>query len=145
MQKKIYEWLDRYFIPTLVSLIVSLGLAFGLHFLFGNRVLTALGGTWGDNFGFYGLILYKDIKQRRAKDEKITIMGMLKVLRNAVVEFGPGEYLDSFVIRPTMMYFIPLWLNNVGWGILIAKILADVSFFLPTIVAYEFRKKIFKD
>lgn len=143
--KKILEWIDRYLIPTIVSLISSVSLAMILQHFFNNRIVIALGGTWGDNLGFCGLILFKDIKERKIKDEKITIIGLLKVLRNAVAEFGVGEYLDSFVIRPSFMYLAPQYINNKTIAITIAKLLADVTFFLPTIVMYEVRKKVFRD
>ena len=142
---KIRGWVDRYFFPTMLSLVLSLSLALLLSFLFGNPFLTAFGGTWGDNLGFYGLIVYKDIRERRKKDERITLIGLLKVVRNMVAEFGPGEYLDSFIIRPAAMVFFPKILDNEPVGIFIAKFAADVTFFAPTIVAYEIRKRVFKD
>ena len=144
-KEKAKEWWGRYFIPTAISVVLSLGLAFLMKLIFNNPIVTALGGTWGDNIGFYGKILYDDIVERRKKDLKITFVGMLKVLRNAVAEFGPGEYLDTFVIRPAMMYFFPLWIGNVAVGLVIAKFAADVTFFLPVIIAYEVRKKVWKD
>jgi len=128
-----------------VSIISSISLAMILQAIFNNRIVTALGGTWGDNLGFYGLILFKDIKERRAKDEKVTIIGLLKVIRNAIAEFGVGEYLDSFVIRPFLMYMAPQYLNNKAIAITIAKLLTDVTFFLPTIIMYEVRKRVFRD
>ena len=99
----------------------------------------------GENIGYYGQILYTDIKARKEKDEKITLIGLLKVLRNTVIEFGPGEYLDSFIIRPAAMYFFPRVTGSVVLGLFLGKISADVTFYLPTIFAYEFRKKRFKD
>ena len=143
--KKVLEWLDRYLVPTIVSAISSLSLAILIQNLFNNRLLTALGGTWGDNFAFYGLILFKDIKARKAKDEQVTIVGLLKVLRNAIAEFGVGEYLDSFIIRPFLMYMAPQYISNKAIAITVAKLLADVTFFLPTILMYEVRKRVFRD
>lgn len=143
--KKVLEWLDRYLAPSIISIISSISLAMLLQAIFNNRIITALGGTWGDNLGFYGLILYKDIKERKQKDEKVSIVGLLKVLRNAIAEFGVGEYLDSFVIRPFLMYMAPQYISNKAIAITIAKLLADVTFFLPTIIMYEVRKRVFKD
>lgn len=145
MKGKPREWWQRYFLPTAVSVVFSLSLAWLCKLIFNSAVAMALGGTWGDNFGFYGLILARDIKQRRAKDQKITLLGMYKVIRNAVAEFGPGEYLDTFLIRPGLMYLIPVWIGKEMLGITIAKFAADVTFFLPTIIAYELRKKVWRD
>jgi len=142
---KIKEWLNRYLVPTLLSVVLSVSLAMLMDILFHNAIITALGGTWGDNLGFYGLILYKDVRERKARDERLTILGILKVLRNAVAEFGVAEYLDSFLIRPSLMYIFPEILGNKAVGIIIAKFAADITFFVPTIIFYEIRKKVFKD
>lgn len=69
-------------------------------------------------------------------------MGFFKTIRNLVFEFGFSEALDSFVVRPFCMYIFPILTNNYGVGIIIGKIVADVSFYIPTIIAYELRKKI---
>lgn len=139
------EWFNRYFFPTLLSVVLSISLALFMRELFHNAIITALGGTWGDNLGFYGLILYKDIHERRQKDKQLSFIGILKVIRNAITEFGIAEYLDSFAIRPTLMYIFPKILGNDTLGIVVAKFAADVTFFAPTIVFYEIRKKLFKD
>ena len=101
-------------------------------------------GTLGENTGFYGKILYKDIQKRRKKDEKITFIGLLKVLRDTIFEFGIAEYLD-LLIRPTAMYFFPKIIGNVTIGLLVAKFAADVTFYTPAIIFYELRKKVFRD
>ncbi len=142
---KIKEWLVRYLPAEIVAIIGAMIGGLATHYFFDNPVITALGGTWGENIGYYGQILYADLKSRKEKDEKITPAGVLKVLRNVIVEFGPGEYLDSFVIRPAAMYFFPQATGNVALGLLLGKLSADVTFYLPTIFAYEFRKKVFKD
>jgi hypothetical protein len=112
---------------------------------FHNPIFTALGGTWGENLGFYGKILYSDIADRRKRDEKITFMGCLKVLRNAIFEFGVAELADSFAIRPYAMYFFPQLTGNVVLGLILGKFSADIIFYFPTIIFYEVRKKLFKD
>lgn len=110
------------------------------HF-FHNPVITAIGATWGENLGFYGRILYADVLDRKRRDQEITLVGLLKVLRNAIVEFGPAEYLDSFLIRPITMYFFPQITGNIVIGLFLGKISADVTFYVPTVIAYELRKK----
>lgn len=142
--KKIREWLGRYFPAEIFAIIgVLVGGSLG-NFLFHNPVMTALSGTIGENIGFYGKILYKDVQDRHKKDQKITFLGMLKVLRNTIVEFGLAEYLD-LVIRPTAMYFFPLWLGNVTLGLIVAKFAADITFYTPAILFYELRKKFLND
>jgi hypothetical protein len=40
------------------------------------------------------------------------------------------------------MYYLPILLNSLTWGTFLAKITADVTFYLPTIFLYEVSKKI---
>ena len=39
------------------------------------------------------------------------------------------------------MYYLPRWLGHFGAGILLAKLLADVTFYIPAILSYELSKK----
>ncbi|MFT7616336.1 MAG: hypothetical protein ACI8Y7_001167 [Candidatus Woesearchaeota archaeon] len=70
---------------------------------------------------------------------------MLVRVRNLLVEFGFSETLDSFIVRPFLMWFFQVWFGNVALGLLVGNILADVSFYIPTIISYELRKKHLKD
>jgi hypothetical protein len=144
MLPKIKEWLWRY-LPAEVFALIGVFIGGTLaNLLFHNSVATALFGTLGENVGFYGKILYKDIQVRKKKDEKITFLGMLKVLRDTIMEFGIAEYLD-LIIRPTLMWFFPRVVGNVTLGVLIGKFAADITFYTPAIFFYELRKKVFKD
>ena len=62
-----------------------------------------------------------------------------------VLEFGTAEFLDSFVIRPFTMYIFPLLTHNLVLGLLVGKFVADIIFYIPTIIAYELRVKFGKD
>ncbi len=145
MGKKIIEWIKRYLPAEIFAIIGALCGSMIAYFIFKNSIFTALGGTWGENIGYYGKILYNDIKDRKSKDKKITFIGLVKVLRNTILEFGAGEYFDSFLIRPAAMYFFPKLIGNVPIGILLGKLSADVTFYIPTIISYELKKKYIKD
>lgn len=148
-RKKLAEWFWRY-IPAEIfaSICALLGALMGWN-LSGNRVVAALCGTWGENLGYYGRISFQDIKERNAKlknkHKKYTIIDFLKNMRNMIIEFGPAEILDSFVIRPFWMWFLPHAIGNFTAGVVLAKFAADVTFYGPTIIAYEWRKRKFKD
>ena len=53
----------------------------------------------------------------------------------------PAEARDSLLIRPALMVWLPRWLGHFGWGILLAKLLADVTFYVPAILSYELSKQ----
>lgn len=62
-----------------------------------------------------------------------------------LLEFGPAESMDSFLVRPAAMYFFPKLLGNIALGLLAGKLAADILYYIPTIMGYELRKKYFKD
>ncbi len=142
---KIAEWLKRYLPAEIIAVIGAMIGGLLAHYFFSNPVITALGGTWGENIGYYSKIIFDDLKKRRLRDGEITISGVFKLIRNVAIEFGPSEYFDSFIIRPAAMYFFSGATGSVPLGLLLGKISADVTFYLPTIFAYELRKKYIKD
>ena len=110
-----------------------------------NKITTALMGTWVGNISYFGVILFKDIllaiKQLKAIGKHYSFDTFCKNVRALFVEFGIAELIDAFFIRPTLMYYVPIWINNLPLGVVIAKFAADITFYIPTIVSYEFSKK----
>ena len=144
-RKKVKEWANRYGPPLVLATLTAVIVATLTYMAFGNKILSAVLGTWADNLVFYGIVAYRDIKARRGKDGKVTLGGFLKVMRNMAMEFGPAEYLDSFLIRPFLLAVFPLFISPYSLGVLVGSIAAEFTFFLPTILSYETRKKIFSD
>ncbi|PLW80504.1 hypothetical protein C0585_02300 [Candidatus Woesearchaeota archaeon] len=145
MKDKVKDWIKRYLPAEIMASIFSISFAYIAYFFTGNLIVSAFAGTWGDNTGYYGRIIYSDMKKslKKHKDHKIKYgwKSFFKTARNLFVEFGPGEFLDSFIIRPFTMWFFPVVLGNLALGIVIGKIIADITFYLPTVVMYELRKK----
>ena len=140
-RSKLTEWLKRYLPAEIFAIIGAiLGGSF-MHLLFHQPIFTALGGTLGENTGYYGFIIIRDLKTTRPQN----LTAILKLIRNLLLEFGAAEYLDSFVIRPTAMYFFPQWLGNLPLGLLAGKLAADITFYIPTIISYELKKKYLRD
>ncbi|MEA5459865.1 hypothetical protein VB796_12490 [Arcicella sp. LKC2W] len=149
MKQKIKEWLKRYGLAEVVSLsltVVSAWLAFRLT---ENKITTALVGTWVGNIGYFGTILIEDIllakKQLKAIGKDYSLETFFKNVRALFVEFGIAELFDSLFIRPTLMYYIPLWIGDLSWGVVMAKFTADITFYIPAIVSYELSKKKLRD
>jgi hypothetical protein len=133
---KIREWISRYLPAEIAAIIGAVVGGLLTNFLFNNPFITAFGATWGENVGYYGKFILNDFKQRKP---------IIKFFRDLLIEFGPGEYLDSFVIRPFTMYFFPKVTGNLALGLFFGKISADVIFYFFTIPGYEFIKKYIKD
>jgi len=144
-KSKMTEWLRRYGPPEAVSLLCALLFSNLAMAATHNSIAAAFVGTWTSNLGFYGLIVFEDMKARHAQNKGLALTDYLKQLRNSIIEFGPAEYLDSFAIRPFYFWIFPRFIHNYTLAIFLGTILADVSYFIPTIVAYEFRKRAWKD
>ncbi len=145
MNARLREWLRRYGPAEVLSVIATLGAVTGTFALTHSRGTTALVGTWAGNVAYFGWMLAVDIhhtrRARRAAGQPYTAATLGQNLRALAVEFGPAEVLDSFVIRPALMYWLPIWTGSLGWGSLAAKLAADVTFYIPAILSYELSKK----
>ena len=145
MKKKIKTWLKRY-IPA--EIFATLGALLGASIAYsitGSAIVSAYSGTIGENIGFYGYILIKEVRDskihHKKHNRKYSFKSCLKDIRNLLVEFGFAELLDSILVRPFAMYIFPIMLGNFPLGILIGKIVADIVFYIPTVLFYELRKK----
>jgi hypothetical protein len=132
MRAKLNEWFWRYLPLEITSIATALIGAYGAAWFTDNSVAIAFAGTWGENVGYYAYAVIREFTPG---------MGVLRLLRNLLVEFGAAETLDSFVVRPLCMLAGQHVLHSVGWGIAAGKIAADVVFYAIVVVFYEVRKK----
>jgi hypothetical protein len=139
------EWLRRYGPAEVLSLLSTVGAAAITAQAGGSNLAIALAATWAGNLAYFGLILGQDVwrtrRQLRQEGRAYTWGTFGRNVRALVVEFGAAEALDSLLIRPTLMYWLPRWLHSVPQGVLLAKFAADVTFYVPAIISYELSKK----
>lgn len=149
MREKIKSWLQRYAPAEIIGTASAVIGPIIISTITTQSLIIALVGTWGENFGFYGTMIFKEVGQTRknyAKQGQIYhYKTFLKDLRNIFIEFGLAESLDSLLIRPATMYASLLIFDNVALGILVGKIAADFIFYIPTILSFELRKKYIKN
>ncbi|MBI2129852.1 hypothetical protein HYU07_06470 [Candidatus Woesearchaeota archaeon] len=144
IKNKLKEWFKRYALAELTGILFALIFSNLSMFFFKNTIIAGFIGTWMDNLGFYGIIVHRDLNKRK-RNKKLNFLDYLKQLRNMIVEFGPAEYLDSFIIRPLYYSFLPYVIADYSLAIFIGAILAGITYYIPAIISYEFRKKIFMD
>lgn len=146
---RIREWLRRYGLAEIVSLVTTLLASLLVFQWTGNKAGTAFAGTLGGNIGYFGTILATDILQTRkklgAEGKRLTIRILLKILRALLIEFGIAEMLDTLFIRPALLYYMPILAGNLTWGLIAGKFLADITFYIPAIISYELSRKKFRD
>jgi hypothetical protein len=145
-KEKVIEWIKRYLPAEILSTVITL--LSTTYDLTHNAITTAIVGTWTGNISYFGYILLSDItisikvcKSNHAKYGMLNLFHNVKVI---VLEFGLAELFDSILIRPALMYYLPIWVGNLSLGVLLAKLVADVIFYIPAIIAYELRLKHLK-
>ena len=142
---RISEWLLRYGPAELLSSLATLGAAVAVQRFGGSRLNVALAATWAGNLAYFGLILVQDVWRTRrelnAQQRRYTLVTWCRNIRALIAEFGAAEALDSLLIRPALMYWLPRWLGSVPQGVLAAKFAADITFYVPAILSYELTKR----
>ncbi len=145
MKNRVQEWIKRYLPAEIISIVVTLVSSLLTYKLTESNLTTALVGTWVGSIGYFGTILLIDIyntnRALKLKSKSYTLKTFGLNIRALFVEFGIAEIFDSLFIRPSLMYYLPIWLNDITLGIIIAKFAADITFYGPAIIAYELSKK----
>ena len=145
MNPKLMEWAKRYIPAEIISITATILSSVFSYKLTQSYLTTALVGTWVGNIFYFGSILGVDIYNTHAelakKNKKYSFKTFVLNIRALVVEFGFSEVFDSFLIRPTLMYYFPILVNEIWLGIFLAKIVADITFYIPAIIGYEYSKK----
>ncbi len=145
LKRKLAEWFKRYFPAEVLSTCVTLLVALLVRNNGGGVLAVTLASTWSGNITYFGYILIADILRsvaaHKKAGKKYNLASLGVNLRSLVIEFGLAEALDSLLIRPLVMYYVPYLFSDFNTGIIAAKLLADVIFYIPAIVGYEMNKK----
>jgi hypothetical protein len=138
------EWVARYGVAELVGTGSALLGACLTHAVTGSEIAAAYGGTLGENLGFYGVVVGREIRadsrRHRGAGRAYGPRQWLQTASTLVVEFGAAEILDSALVRPLAMATGTHFLGR-GWGVAAGKLAADLIFYVPVIVAYELRRR----
>jgi hypothetical protein len=145
MKQKVKEWLKRYLPAEIISIVATLASSVITFKLTQSHLTTALVGTWVGNIGYFGYMLAADVistnQNLKSQGKNYTFKTFGLNARALFVEFGIAELFDSLFIRPALMYYLPIWVNDISLGVLIAKFAADITFYVPAIIGYEFTKR----
>ena len=141
---KVKEWLKRYLPSEIVGTLTAVAAASAAHFFSSNLIVIAYAGSVGEAIGFYSTVFTQNIidanKKNRVKHRVFSISDLTKITGTIVLEFGPAGLLDGLVLRPFFMYVFPGILKNFTLGILVGKLVGDVTFYLLVIMSYEIKK-----
>ena len=138
------RWLHRYGPAELTGIVTALLGSYTAHALTGSEIAAAFGGSLGETLGFYGVIIGREIRTdtvaARAAAVPYGPRAWLRTAMNLMIEFGPAEILDTGVIRPFTMGVATRMFGRVI-GVPLGKLAADVTFYVPVILLYEWRRR----
>jgi hypothetical protein len=127
-------WLRRYLPAELVCTATALLGAWLATVLTGSPATAAIAGAWGENLGFYAMMIGRELTHRGLR-------ALPAVVRDLALEFGAAEALDSLLLRPSLMYAGMMLAPNTAVGIAAGKLAADLFFYVPTILSYELLRR----
>jgi hypothetical protein len=133
------RWLARYGVAEVFGIAGAVVGAWIVSTLTDSTVLTAYAGTTGENVGYYGFLMARELAAARRARQALSAREVIVACRDLAIEFGPAEILDSLFVRPLMMGLGTRRLGG-GLGIIAGKLAADVLFYLPVIASYEARR-----
>lgn len=148
LQRKLQEWGLRYLPAELIGTICTLVAGSLAYQATNSLVASAVAGTWGENLGFYGTMVVREVVEQWQYHTQDRSSGWVwpvayKTIRNVLLEFGAAGILDSLLLRPFFMWLAPQGTGNILSGLVVGKLLGDVFFYIPTIVSYEIKKRLF--
>lgn len=130
-------WLCRYGPAELLSMAATVCASWLALALSDSVLVAAVAGTWAENLAYYGVIVGRELWV----GGRPSVRAALRSLRDLLLEFGPAELLDSLLVRPAAL---AAGLALAPWpalGALAGKLVADVVFYLPTILSYELLRR----
>ncbi|MFA6392237.1 MAG: hypothetical protein WCW66_05860 [Patescibacteria group bacterium] len=137
------EWTKRYLPQEILGTATAIVGAFIAQLFTSNPIVISYAGTAGENVGFYGLAVIREIHLLRRSENSSIWKIAWRTFRNLVMEFGPAEFIDSSLVRPGFMLAAQSGTGSVLGGIMIGKLAADIVFYAIAVNGYELRKKLF--
>lgn len=146
-KSKFREWFNRYFVAELLGTVIALGFAYISFSHTHSFVIAAAAGFVGEGIGFYGYFITSELLINRRLYSHLSPLKRLgaaisKSSTNLIIEFAPAEVIDSFIIRPFLMFYVPQHIHPYALGFLVGKLLADAIFYVFAICGYEVKKLI---
>jgi hypothetical protein len=141
-RKKLAEWVRRYLPCEIAGTVGELGGAAVAYKISGSLGLAAVVATIGASVGYYAAAYVAAVRIAYRAHQPLRTMQRVFIanalaMRSVVVEFGPAEILDSLIIRPAAYYLGPVLFGGTVAGWIVAKLVADVGFYVLAIFSYE--------
>ncbi|NQX12036.1 hypothetical protein HQQ80_10400 [Microbacteriaceae bacterium VKM Ac-2855] len=144
------RWLLRYLPPEVLGTASALAAAATAFAAAGGAGPTALlaaavAATIGENVGYYGVVAVRSFRRHYSAllaEPRRAIRASARTVRAILLEFGPAELVDSFLVRPLLFGLGPVLIGAPWIGWLVGKLAADVVFYAITITSYELGRRV---
>jgi hypothetical protein len=144
VREKVREWFLRYMPAELVAIVAAYVGFYWVWSMQENTVLASYAAALGETTSFYLVMFFREYRIRlaraRANNSLYGFKDFIAMTTHLCMEFGLSELVDGFFIRPLVLG-IATSLCGMQWGILVGKLLADISFYIPVIFLYEYNKR----
>ncbi len=136
------EWVCRYLPCEIAGTVGELGGAAVAYLLTGSMAAAAITATIGASVGYYAAAYVSAVRwayreeAHRGWAMRLVVANLLS-LRSIAIEFGPGEIIDTILIRPVAYYVAPMLFGNVVVGWILAKLVSDIGFYAFAVFSYE--------
>ena len=147
---RVRGWVVRYLPLEVLGTLASLGAAWIAYQASGSLAVAAIAGALGESVGYYALVVVRAARGHHASARVRRLPGRggrgwavaWLTARSVVAEFGPAELVDSFLVRPALLWAATaLWGANHGaW--LVGKLAADAVCYLGAIVSFETGRRL---
>jgi hypothetical protein len=141
MWQKSLHYLKRYGLAEIAGAVCVLLISSLTYYFTRNKIIAAYAGTIGENIGFYGVIILRDTIDAKRKAAHWSGKEIWPVLKNILIEFGIAEALDTFLMRPLMLYLFTSLFTNYQIGALAGVVVADILFYSLAVLSSELNKK----
>ncbi len=142
LRAKVIEWLRRYLPLEIAGWVGELGAAGIAYAATGSLAIAAVAATIGSAIGYYLPAYVNAFRWTFPTVQANTWLGRvaltnLLAVRSLTMEFGIAEASDSALVRPALIFAAPVLLDQVLLGWIVGGFIADVIFYVFTIVSYE--------
>jgi hypothetical protein len=140
---KIKDWCNRYLLAEIISYSFTIWSWSLVFYITNNYYLSWLVVIVWDYLWYYLTIFIKEILNTRRISKCYNFKLFLKDFRNLVFEFWWPQFMETFIIYPLSIFYIPQLFDNYSIWAFIAMTIVVITFYVQAIVLYEIRKKYF--
>jgi hypothetical protein len=141
---KLRVWLQRYGSAEVAGIAGTFGGFYLSRWFTANPIVSAYAGALGENVGFYGFIIGREIQNdaraARRSGKPYGLAGIAATMGHLGFEFGVAEAADALIVRPFLLGLGTRLLGNI-YGLLAGKIAADIIFYLIAMFFHGLRRK----